>query len=313
MQNGWDAGLIPDEYLIEAYFQKEEQEIEDLQITQSNQESALEEAVVEAIELLEYEADEDEKITTALAKRELKTEISYLKDEKLKPKEAEPYETFDTKIKDLEKEIKETKAALKQKQEELDLKLIIKRYGVEDEKATANALVKIANRDLETLDADVAKAISFFKSNLSKTDSFDAIKKATTTLEKQLKKDKTNPEKLQEIVKAKAVFKTITKPYNAALKNLGILKVKLNSLDSILQSIGGIISVEESQKLILKKHFDLINTQLQRYLNTEKRMLVNAFENLWDKYAVSAQSIELKREETMVELNKFLTALNYLD
>lgn len=313
MQNGWDAGLIPDEYLIEAYFQAEEQEIEDLEIKQSEKESALEEAVEEAIELLEYEADEDEKITTALAKRELKTEITYLKEEKLKPEQAKPYETVDAKIKTLEKQIKETKATLKQKQEELALKLVIKRYGVDDEKETANQLIKITKKDLLALDNDIEKAISLFKKDLSTTTSFDAIKKATTALEKELKKDKTNPEKLQQVIKAKASFKSITKPYNTGLKNLVILEEKLNSLDVLLKSIGGIISDNESQKLILKKHFDLINTQLQRYLNTEKRILVSAFENLWDKYAVSAQSIENTREETMQDLNDFLTALNYLD
>jgi type I restriction enzyme M protein len=87
----------------------------------------------------------------------------------------------------------------------------------------------------------------------------------------------------------------------------------LNSLDALLKEIGGMITTEESQKLILKKHFDIINDQLQRYLNAEKRGLVNAFENLFDKYFTSAQAIEQKRETTMAELNDFLTQLNYLN
>jgi type I restriction enzyme M protein len=66
----------------------------------------------------------------------------------------------------------------------------------------------------------------------------------------------------------------------------------LESLDKLLKNIGGVITVDEAKTLILKKHFNLINTQLQRYLNTEKRSLVNAFENWYDKYAVSVQSIE---------------------
>ncbi len=87
----------------------------------------------------------------------------------------------------------------------------------------------------------------------------------------------------------------------------------MQSLDTLLEEIGGKITIEESQKLILKKHFDIINDQLQRYLNAEKRALVNAYENLFDKYYTSAQAIELKREETMAELNDFLTQLNYLN
>ncbi len=97
------------------------------------------------------------------------------------------------------------------------------------------------------------------------------------------------------------------------IKDSGILEAKLDSLDALLEEIGGMITTEESQKLILKKHFDIINDQLQRYLNAEKRGLVSAFENLFDKYYNSAQAIEQKRESTLAELNDFLTQLNYLD
>ena len=264
MQNGWNAGLIPDEYLIEAFFTKEQNEIETLEIEQAEKEAALEEAIEEATTLLEYEADEDEKITAALIKKELKTQIDYLLKEKQKPDEAKPFEDADKSIKDLEKTIKKLKASLKEKQAELRLKLIIKRYGTEDEKADSNERLKTTNAELEKLEA-------------------------------------------------KKQFKKITKSYNAALKKKAIIQAKLDSLDDILEKIGGMITPEEAQKLILKKHFDIINNQLQRYLNTEKRALISAYENLWDKYAVSAQSIEESRSKTMAELNEFLTALKYLD
>jgi len=313
MQNGWDAGLIPDEYLIEAFFTKEQTEIENLEIEQAEKEAALEEAIEEATTLLEYEADEDEKITATLIKKELKTQINYLLNEKLKPEEAKPFEEADKNIKYLEKAIKELKATLKEKQAELALKLIIKRYGTEDEKAGSNKLLKTTKADIEKLDKDIEKIISFFKADLKDTADYDKIKKSITALEKQLKKDKSNPEKLQSVLEAKKQFKEITKPYNIALKNQTIIQAKLDSLDNILEEIGGMISTEEAQKLILKKHFDIINNQLQRYLSAEKRALISAYENLWDKYAVSAQSIEEKRTETMTELNEFLTALKYMD
>jgi hypothetical protein len=35
-------------------------------------------------------------------------------------------------------------------------------------------------------------------------------------------------------------------------------------------------------------------------------------ENLWDKYAVSSQELEVEREETLAELNEFLSKLGYL-
>lgn len=313
MQNGWDAGLIPDEYLIEAFFIREQTEIENLEIEQAEKEAALEEAIEEATTLLEYEAEEDEKITATLIKKELKTQIEYLLNEKRKPTDAKPFEDADLSIKDFEKAIKELKATLKEKQIQLALKLIIKRYGTEDEKEDSNKLLKTTNAEIEKLDKDIEKLISFFKADLKDTADYEKIKKSLTTLEKQLKKDKSNPEKLQSILEAKKQFKEITKPYNAALKNKTIIQAKLDSLDNILKEIGGVISTEEAQKLILKKHFDIINNQLQRYLNTEKRSLISAYENLWNKYAVSAESIEEKRTETMAELNDFLTALKYLD
>ncbi|MCK4661716.1 MAG: N-6 DNA methylase [Bacteroidales bacterium] len=313
MQNGWDAGLITDDYLIEAFFTKEQTEIETLEIEQTEKENALEEIIEETTSLLEYEADEDEKITATLIKKELKTQIDYLLNKKQKSKEAKPFEEADKKIKNFEQRIKELKATLKKKQAELALKLIIKRYGTEDEKADSNKLLKITNAELEKLDKDIEKLIAYFKKDLSNTTDYEQIKKETTTLEKQLKKDKSNPEKLQVISDAKRQFKEITKPYNAGLKNKGIIRAKLNSLNNLLKEIGGMITINEAQKLILKKHFDIINNQLQRYLNTEKRALIVAYENLWDKYAVSAQSVEKERTKTMTELNDFLTALKYLD
>lgn len=105
----------------------------------------------------------------------------------------------------------------------------------------------------------------------------------------------------------------MNKAYNARLKDCGILQSKLDSIDALLAAIGGMITTEKSQKLILKKHFDIINDQLQRYLNAEKRALIVAYENLFDKYYTSAQAIDHKRETIMVELNDFLIQLNYLN
>jgi len=201
---------------------------------------------------------------------------------------------------------------LRSKQEELALKLIIKCYGTENEKADALKLRDTAQAELDNLDTAIEKNIAYFKKDLTNTETYVQIKKSVTALEKQLKKDKSNPEKLRQVTAAKTEFKGITRQYNKTIKNIDILEAKVNSIDKLLMEIGGQITDAESQKLILKKHFDLINDQLQRYLSKEIRILVAAYQNLWDKYAVSAQSLEEKREETMANLNQFLTALNYL-
>ncbi|MBA4197586.1 MAG: N-6 DNA methylase [Chitinophaga sp.] len=317
MQNGWDAGLIPDEYLIAEFFQKEKTEIETLEIAQSEKETILDEAIEEAINLLELIPEEEETtIPTAKVKEQLKKQIAYVVDEKKKPEEAKPYQEAEKKILDTEKEIKELKATLKAKQAELELKLIIKRYGTEDEKAESKKLLLTANTEIDKLDAVIENHIADFVGDLKNSADYDQIKKSTTALEKALKADKENKaetlHKLSKVIEAQKQFKEITKGYNALIKDKGIIQAKLNKLDDLLEEIGGIITTEQAQMLILKKHFDIINNQLQRYLNAEKRTLISAYENLFDKYYTSAQSIEQSRNKTMNELNDFLTQLNYL-
>jgi type I restriction enzyme M protein len=62
----------------------------------------------------------------------------------------------------------------------------------------------------------------------------------------------------------------------------------------------------------LKKLYVLADTELGHYLNAEKRALVRAVENLWDKYAVSNRTLERERNETLKTLNGILQQLGYL-
>lgn len=316
MQNGWEASLIPDDYLIAAFFQAEQAELEQLELAQATLETSLEEAVEEALTMLDYEADEEEcevKLTPALAKSELKTQIDYLLYEKLQTAEAWPFQTADTRIRELETQLKDGKAQLKEKQAELELKLILKRYGADDEKAESQTLLRTTQAELTKLDAAVADLIAGFKAELKATKDFATIRKSVAALEKELKADKAVPYQLQEVLDAQKKLKEISKSYNSRQKDQDILQARLDSLDRLLADTGGIITDEESQQLILKKHFDFINNQLQRYLNTEKRALVAAYENLFDKYFTSAQRLESQRHDTMAELQDFLTQLNYLN
>ena len=317
MQNGWDAGLIPDEYLIAEFFTKEQTEIENLEINQSENETDLEEAIEEAINLLEYEAEEDEKVTNSKVKELLKKNIYYLVKEKKKLNEAKPFQATEKIIKTLETEIKEIKATLKLKQAELELKLILKRYGSDEEKEESIKLLKTVNTELEKLNTATIELIVDFKSDLKNTTDFDQIKKSVTVLEKELKASKTNEAetllKLSKVIEAKKQIAEIGKQVTSLTKDKTIITNKLSKLDDLLTEIGGMITTDAAQKLILKKHFDIINNQLQRYLNAEKRTLIGAYENLFGKYFVSADSIEKDRNNTMKELNNFLTALKYLN
>lgn len=87
---------------------------------------------------------------------------------------------------------------------------------------------------------------------------------------------------------------------------------RMKGLKDFLESIGGIISDEEAKTLVLQKHNNLVQQELLKYLNTEKRKLIAGIEKLWDKYAISSQELERERTDTLDELNGFLTELNYL-
>lgn len=81
--------------------------------------------------------------------------------------------------------------------------------------------------------------------------------------------------------------------------------------DALVASIGGQLTEAEAKTLILKKLYDLANQELNRYLNAEKRRLIQVVENLWDKYAVSSRALESDRAGTLKTLNGFLKGLGY--
>ena len=101
--------------------------------------------------------------------------------------------------------------------------------------------------------------------------------------------------------------KTIAKLEN----DRAALEARIAATDALLVGIGGQLTVEEARTLILQKLYDLVNSELNRYLNAEKRRLVQVVEKLWDKYAVSSGKLELGRAETLNTLNHFLAVLGY--
>ena len=108
--------------------------------------------------------------------------------------------------------------------------------------------------------------------------------------------------------KKKADKKTIT----ALDKDKEALNARLARADAVLKAIGGQISETDARRLILKKIYDIARTELDRYLNAEKRVLVRAVENLWENYAVSRRALEEARAEAMHTLDSFLEGLRYV-
>ena len=95
-------------------------------------------------------------------------------------------------------------------------------------------------------------------------------------------------------------------------KDKEALNARLVQVDAVLKVIGGQISEVDARRLILKKIYDIARAELGRYLNGEKRVVVRAVENLWEKYAIAADAMEERRATTLTTMDGFLTGLGYL-
>lgn len=254
---GWSPALIPKEYFIETYFQQEQNEINETEQSIAEKEAMLQETV----EAVEYEAEENEEVTT-------KTIKDYLKKQADDSPEGEEKAILKT-IADIEKEIKELKKSLTEKLTDIERKINIKCYGPEEEKQELRNILLVNKNELSDLQTDIPE------DKKAKTKRNNAIKKCADSIAN-----------IQE---------------------------RMKGINDFLLSIGGVITDEEAKDLILQKHNNLVQQELLKYLNAEKRKLIAGIENLWDKYAVSSKELENERTDTLNELNEFLIELNYLN
>lgn len=262
VSTGWHHTLIPDSYLIAAFFQKEAAQIETVEAKISDAQSELAEAVETAQEVAAFQPEEDETVTAAVIKKALKELIDELEGStgESAQRELKRLQEQEETVSALEKRIRESKAELKKLTDELEHKLDLKRLGGDEFKAESKEL------------------LAQVKARLSK-------------LDENKKGDKKEIAGLQ--------------------KDKAALEARLAKTDALLASIGGQLTDPDARKLILKKLYDLANEQLNRYLNAEKRVLVQAIENLWGKYAVSSRDLEAERTTTLKTLSGFLAELGY--
>ena len=260
---GWHHGLIPDEYLIAEFFQDEAEEIEALEAQIGEAQGELAEAVETAQEVAAYEPEEGEKVTAAVIKKAIKDLITDLKGSQGKSaqRELNNLQEQEKAIVAIENRIKDSKAAVKMKTNELNLKLHLKRMGGNDIKAENQQLLRQVEAQLVNLDST----------------------------------NKDNKKKITALNKEKA-----------------ILNERIAKVDETLAQIGGQLTEEEARQLILKKIYDVAHNELTRYLNNEKRSLIQLVEKFWDKYAVSSQELEKEREKTLELLNRYFEGLGYL-
>ncbi len=268
LARGWHPTLIPDDYLIRAFFQQEQDELEKLADTLQEQEAQLDEAVQD----VDYEPDEDEKVTAATVKRYLADEIKALKEDggpllSGSSDELDAYEKQLKTISSAEKAIKDARDKIRVKEAQLAEKVQLKRYGL-DVTADLNARVRQVQNEAAELEA--------------KTESKAEDEKA----------------RKREISKRK--------------KDIEALTAQRERAADLFEQIGGVITEEQTKTLILEKHHDFIHNRLLAYVETERRALVSILENQQAKYLVAAQQLEHSRNETMNKLSDVFTKLNYI-
>lgn len=113
-------------------------------------------------------------------------------------------------------------------------------------------------------------------------------------------------------------------PYKEIKKQLAEAKAKLrtlkNELVKRLLSARAALTDEECQGLVLAIFKDGLIAELERYViahrqqaNAQSARFANAaVENWWDKYRVTLQHIEAKRDEAAKRLSEFLQGLGYV-
>jgi type I restriction enzyme M protein len=153
MASGWSPALIPDAYVVAAFFQAEADDLARLETAIGAQESVLEEAVVTAQELLDYEADEGETVSAATLKRELSAALADLKGRRdLQARiDGERYQAALTALKRAEERLRDLRQTLAAAQELLQRKILLKKEGPDDMAAETRRLLAEAQQALTTL------------------------------------------------------------------------------------------------------------------------------------------------------------------
>ncbi|CCI15927.1 Type I restriction-modification system, M subunit [Microcystis aeruginosa PCC 9806] len=155
INTGWHHTLIPDQYLLAAFFQAEEAAIEELESKISAVQGELSEAVESAQEVANYEPEEEETVSAASIKKWLKELIDDLKQSQgdSAARERQSYQQEYNVITDIENRIKLLKNTLKEQQSQLELKLRLKRVGDEEFKAETIELLEQVQNQLMGLNA----------------------------------------------------------------------------------------------------------------------------------------------------------------
>ena len=76
-------------------------------------------------------------------------------------------------------------------------------------------------------------------------------------------------------------------------------------------AVGGLSPQEAADLLLTILHNDMLAI-VERYIGAQRKQIVAAFENWWDKYRVTLTEIEGKRDTAAKSLQGFLKGLAYV-
>ena len=81
--------------------------------------------------------------------------------------------------------------------------------------------------------------------------------------------------------------------------------------EALVQSAREKISNDQARVIIIQRLQSLLMNSYQAYLKAYQRTCIAAIENLWNKYAVTAKTIEDERDQATKQLKAFLVELGY--
>jgi type I restriction enzyme M protein len=270
---GWSSTLIPKQMIIDRFFSAERDAIAAQEHLITEAEAAVVEAVENAQTVLEYEPEEGETITVTAMRTELNNTIG--------EDNSEGNQVFRDSLdalKTAEATLKQLKEQYKHLTEELALKVEFKLFGSTDKVEERTILLTSAETELAAVGGSPP----------------------ATGGRRAKGEPKLTEDEKAELKKRKALAEDVT-----------TLKATIARYYALVKEIGGVITTEEAQELILQKHHDLVADSLKRYIQAEERALFSIFENLFDKYSTSSQEMEDARQATLDQLQGFLNQLGY--
>jgi type I restriction enzyme M protein len=269
---GWSPTLIPESLVIDRFFASERDVLATLNQEIGKAEAAVDEATEAAQTVLEYEPDEDEKVTTAFVRALLAETIDEEKNE-----DTDVLVQAANVLNEAEAHLKAVKIERDRLNDELTLKVELKLFGPEDKIEPLSALLNQAKSEL----AAAGDALTKFGQPIDK-------RPKLTVYEKDLLRKR-----------------------KALAADVATLEDKLAAIDLLFKQIGGMITTDQARDLILQKHHDLVSGHLDRYRQAEELTLFALFETLFSKYAISLAKLDNKRARMLTEINGFIAKLGY--